>query len=153
MFQADHCSPIAAAGSVGNVHVAVYRGALTTDELWAVHHAHLALLERHPTSAVLSVAEQGTPLPGAEVRELAGRFGDEVADRVRCSCQVILGDGFWASAARSLITAMLFIRTGKYPVRICSDVVEAVEFVAATNRGGPTPMELSRAIAALRESR
>lgn len=152
-LRVEHCTAATAAGSIENVHVAVYRGTLTPAELTSIHHAHLALLERFDKSAVLSVAEEGTPLPDAEVRELAGRYGDEVTPRVRCSSQVILGTGFWASAARSLITAMLWIRTGQYPVRVTDRIDDGCEFIAAANPKGPTAPELIRAVADLRRSR
>jgi len=148
----DYAEPAAVAGSLQNVHLAVYRGELTTEALARVHEAHLALLAAHAPTVVFSLAEEGTPLPGAEVRELATRYGNEIAPRIRCSAQVLLGSGFWVSAARSLLTAVLLVRQVDYPMKICSDIGEAARFIEVRNPGGPSSLELERAMRELRRT-
>jgi len=148
----DYVGSAAIAGSLGNVHLAVYRGELTAETLTRVHDAHLSLLAERAPTVVFSLAEEGTPLPGAEVRDLATRFGNEVAPRIRCSAQVLLGSGFWVSAARSFLTAILLVRQVDYPMKICSEVSEAARFVEVRNPGGPSSLELERAVATLRRT-
>src|SRR5262245_47878038 len=93
----EHVSSATAVGSVGNVHVTVYRDALTMAELMKVHDRHLALLDTHGRTCVLSLAEAGMPLPDSDVRTMATRMSKELSQRIVCSGQVIAGEGFWTS--------------------------------------------------------
>ena len=151
----DYVAEHAAAGAIGNVHLSIYRGELNEEILHSIHRSHLALLDRAAEgTAVFALAEDGTPLPGRAVRRLASRLGVEVQDRVRCSAQVLPGSGFWTSAARSALTAMLTLQTSAYPVRVFGDTRRACGWLVSANGvsdlGEP---ELVRAVQSLRDAR
>ena len=149
-----YSSPVAAATVVGDVHISVYRGALTREALIGVSTAHRDLIARYPEgTCVLSYAELNTPLPSAEARELTAELTKEFAPGIRCSVTVIGGQGFWASAVRSVVTATLVLSRNGYPVKIMSTIEEGAAYAAANSKvPGVTGERLVQAVALLRES-
>lgn len=147
----EHVADDAVAASVGPVHLALYRGRLTMASLEAIHAAHLRVQRERGHSLVLSVARPNLPLPEGEVRKRVSALAREVEERTRAASIVIPGEGFWASAARSFLTAGLTLGASKYPSRVFNELEEGAEWLARHDLDAKVP-DLVEAVATLREA-
>lgn len=144
-------------GRFGNCVLLVWSGAVRPAEIEAMHAYTDNVVEACAGGVtILTVIQDGTPLPSAEgKRSLEAYFG-HYADRIRAAAHVAEGTGLWASMARSVITALQLVRRRPYPTKVFSDVAEGIEWLAphVKTDGPSTPADnragLTNCVAALR---
>lgn len=94
-----------------NLVLAVWGEASTAGPMRAIHQSHLELLERYPRVGHLAVINSTPKMPTPEARDLAATFNRQ--SRMTSIAVVLDGDGFWLSAARGFLTAVLFAQRGQ----------------------------------------
>jgi hypothetical protein len=115
-----------------NVCIAYYCAELRAADIVAVTNAGVALGRKHPGGIVaFSIANGGVKLPDEDVRVAAAREMDRVRRLNRCAATVIEGTGFWAGAARSVVTAINLLGRPGFPTRVFGDVRTAAEWAQA----------------------
>jgi len=115
-----------------NVVLVVVHDALTIDLLSASVRANRNIAPKHPAGvASLTTVSMGIRFPSAAERAVASEAIAAVRDSVRCAAQHISGDGFWASAARSIVTAIEMIRPDDRPRRTFTSLPDATQWIAS----------------------
>lgn len=114
---------------VGNVHLSLYLTTPTVSLLDVDQRHHEALAKQVGGTVVLTVARHGLALPDDGARRRAAELVRHNATFVRRSASVIEGDGFWASAARSAVTAVFVFARQPYPSRVFGLVDEAAAWL------------------------
>jgi len=93
----------------------------------------------------LIVNRAGVPDP--QVRQEFATMTDEYASRLACLAIMVDGKGFWASAMRSFLTGLHFLRPSTYRTRICATPQEAAQWVPIPHNTGTsvcvTPHQLT----------
>lgn len=142
--------PSIAIGAFANVHLCDYRGELTLEALEAANQHHRNLMTRFPRTFVLGQARPNLPLPVSQVRQRAAVLIEENRTHVEGSALVVDGTGFWASAARSVMTASFAIARQPYPSKCFATGVEAGTWLATLPAGhGLGPAQVASALAQL----
>ena len=113
-----------------NLMIACWSTRATGPAMERVSLAREAMGHDHPegVSVIYLIAENaGLPTPEARagVEQLMTRYRDQRA----CLALVVQGEGFWASAMRGAITGVRLLVPGQFPMRICGDVAEVVEWL------------------------
>ncbi|MFT5353823.1 MAG: hypothetical protein ACI9KE_001023 [Polyangiales bacterium] len=93
----------------------------------AIHQSHLALLDLYPCVGHPAVINN-TQLPTAEAREVATTYNRQ--SRMTSIAVVVDGQGFWSSAARGFLTAVLFAQRGQSQAKtqVFKDVGDALRW-------------------------
>lgn len=105
--------------------------AITVDMLRASVTAGRQLsAKRGGPIAALTIIEQGAALPGNELRGELNRTVETSRPYTLCAAQVLRGNGFWVSTARSLLTAITLLRPGDLPRRVFEDSAPAARWAA-----------------------
>lgn len=133
-------------GAYAHVHMCLYRGDLTLELLERANAWHRKLIQQHGHTAIFGVARTSLALPEAEVRERGAALIRENAGHVDGAVVVLPGEGFWASAVRSVVTASFVVARQPYPSRCCSTVEDGASWLVATSpRAGATARGLLEA--------
>ncbi|MFK8000590.1 MAG: hypothetical protein AB8H86_13400 [Polyangiales bacterium] len=111
-----------------NLVLAVWGEASTARPMRAIHQSHLELLRLYPRVGHLAVINDTPKMPTAEAREVASTYNRQ--SQMTSIAVVLHGDGFWLSAARGFLTAVLFAQRGqsKAKTQVFKDVSEALEW-------------------------
>jgi hypothetical protein len=137
-----------------SLQIVVWKQAPTVTALTDVYKATEALLVHHPDGvAVLGIAQSGMPLIGPEERKLAAAQLKDFGARMKCLCSVIEGDGFWAGATRSVMTAIMMVARPPCPVKTFARVDEAAAWQAPLLGPSISPALYLRAVAEVRQAR
>lgn len=94
-----------------NLVLAVWGEASTARPMRAIHQSHLELLQLYPRVGHLAVINDTPKMPTAEAREVASTYNRQ--SRMTSIAVVVDGEGFWVSAARGFLTAVLFAQRGQ----------------------------------------
>lgn len=114
-----------------NVVLIAIHDAMTVELLAASVRANRALAQRYPKRvASLTTASMGIKFPNAAERAAASEAIAAVRDNVLCAAQHLSGDGFWASTARSVVTAIEMLRPDDRPRRTFGKLSEATLWMA-----------------------
>ena len=134
-----------------NALLMMWSGAITSRALDATERAG-KLLEREYQSGqvAISISQPGVPIPDDKVRAHAARLLRERADRVQLSVTVLEGDGFWVSAGRMVMTALVSLSGGKSKPVIVKTLDEAIAQVHPLIKPRATLAEVTRAMRAFR---
>jgi len=120
-----------AIGAYENVHLVCYRQSLDLDMLRRDRAAHDALAKRYPKGfGLVCTSQPNLSLPTQEVRRESAYMLQANRGRVLAAAVVVGGDGFWASAARSVITGINLVATPPYPIKIFDEVMPASGWLA-----------------------
>lgn len=119
-----HVSPELVLGSYSNVHISIYRATPSVELLKLDQRHHEALAATVGSTVVCTVSAFGIKLPDSDARDLASELVRKNARFVRAAATLTEGDGFWASAARSAVTAVFLLARQPYPSRVFADVME-----------------------------
>jgi hypothetical protein len=126
-------------GTWDRVLIEVFFESATPDGLQARLEAHKALYQRFPDRVLsLTVIRAGARLPDSEIRAEASRIVKQLAPRTQAIVVTLEGEGFWASAARSTLTAIQLLAPGARGIRVSATVPEAAKMLAED--GGESPM-------------
>lgn len=140
------------AGAWRTVHIAVYRATPTLDDMRANSDAHAALRDRYPDrTAVLVFVERVSRMPDGDVRTHISKAQKDAAPHTLCAATVLGGEGFWVSAAHSVLVGVgLFLRPA-CPTRVFKELEEAAAWVVEhLDDPDARPAELARAVQELR---
>jgi hypothetical protein len=113
-----------------NVMITCWSRRATGPAVERVTLAREAMEREHPegVSVVYLIADNaGLPTPEARAgaKQLMARFRHKRA----CLALVVQGAGFWASAMRGAITGARLLIPDAFPMRICGDVAEVVDWL------------------------
>lgn len=75
-------------------------------------------------------------MPTAEVRARVGRILRENAEHTVAAATLIPGNGFWASALRSMVTAILMVAPRSMAFRMFGDLESLAEWLAPLHGQG-----------------
>lgn len=106
-----------------NLVLAVWGEAPDAPPMRAIHQSHLNLLDRYPRVGHLAVINNMPKLPTPEARDVASMYNRQ--SRMTSIAVVVDGDGFWLSAARGFLTAVLFAQRGQSTAK--TDVFKHVD--------------------------
>jgi hypothetical protein len=152
-FELVHVEPHLVIASCGPVHLTHYRGPLTLPLLELADGHHQKLIRLHGRTAVFGVIEPGLPIPSADVRARSTALIEQNGAHVAAAALMLPGDGFWVSAARSVITASFFLARQPYPSKCFGEVHEAAKYaVDALGARGPLTADVTRAAQAMRDA-
>lgn len=100
---------------------------------------------------ILTVVEEGAPMPDAAARNELGRMLKSGAGRTKKSAVVYEGDGFRAAAVRSVVTGISVFSKPPFPHKIFARVADAAGFLASEAGNGVTGKDLLNIITDVRE--
>ncbi len=133
-------SPELAIACSGALFAVQFRTSLTAPTLAELEAAHAARRKLAPGGlAMLTLLDSGTPLPSDDMKLAGARSFRRIADGNACSATVVSGVGFWASAARSTLTALTLLARPACPAKVFGDVESAIAWMEAV-----VPGELGR---------
>jgi hypothetical protein len=114
-----------------NVLVNIWRDTLTLESLERSQELGRRLDKEYPDGiGVMTVVPYGIPLPDARVRDAAAELMKEADRWVRARAMVLEGDGFWASTARSMYTALKIFTKTPCPQKTFGDSFEACRWIS-----------------------
>lgn len=100
---------------------------------------------------ILTVVEDGAPMPDAPARDALGKLLQSGAGRTRKSAVVYEGDGFRAAAVRSVVTGISVFSKPPFPHKIFARVAEAAGFLASEAGHGVTGNQLANIVSDVRQ--
>lgn len=125
-------------------HREVDQSALSTAE--AVQRTLLARFPKGPL--VLTVIASDVPLPAEGTRAMVVDSFRRMAAKNAAAATTVIGDGFWASAMRSTLTALNLVVRPPCPQRTFANVADALAWLSEYDASLTTP-GLAREIAGL----
>jgi hypothetical protein len=121
------------------------RGPITSEFVHQANAAGIALARRTGSKiGALDLVSSDVPLPDAALRSEAAKLAERSSERLAAGASVVLGEGFKASAVRSLLTAMTFLGRGA-PRRTFARPGPAIDWLAP--HLGVAPRDLGLALA------
>jgi hypothetical protein len=135
-----------------NVAITVWFGPATMQSLVVFEKGCKSFCAQHPegVSSVHIMVPGGTSMPTAEARARVGSIMRENAQRTVAAATLIPGNGFWASALRSMVTAILLLAPRSLAFRIFGDLESLAAWLAPLHSQGTgvnvQPHELFRAL-------
>jgi hypothetical protein len=115
----------------GPVLVVNYRGAITHAVMQATEIAQREIVSTQGGQCLmLSVVEGNLPLPDDTARTKIITHFKTVSAKNTAFATVMLGDGFWASAARSIMSTFNLVVRAPCPSLTCGDVAAGAKFLA-----------------------
>lgn len=136
------------------VFVVNYRGPISPQVMDATESVQRVILSEHGrTCLMLSIVENGLPLPDEAARQtIIGHFR-RVSEQNTAFATALLGDGFWAGAARSILSGFSLVVRAACPNGTFADIPAATRFLA-THAGGAIidAATLANDVDALREA-
>ena len=112
----------------GSVICSVWRTTLTVNHLQRIEEIADEMRQRWGQYTMIHHAAVIEELPAEPARRFATQSRKRYEDYVKSEALIIDGRGFWASAIRSINTAMLTIAAPKYPSRVFSNIDDAVRW-------------------------
>jgi hypothetical protein len=128
--------------------------ALERDYCFAAWNAIFIVIWRHDTTAagvqnldvklreheasftqgcgLLTIIEQGAPMPTSEVRTGLARFMTEGARVIRSSAVAFEGAGFRAAAVRGVVTGLTMLARQPYPHKVFATMADAAQWLGAS---------------------
>ena len=126
-------SPFSSVATFGDTVITVVHTQMTAEALNAATAASKRLAAIHPAGVSgLAIVKRGALLPNAELRRAASQTMLATEAHTRCTARVFLGDGFWLSTMRSVLTAIELIQPYNQVKRTFADVRLATRWMALT---------------------
>jgi hypothetical protein len=124
----SHLSSVA---TFGETVIVVVHSEVTEESLQASITACHRLHEKFPGGVVgLTVVECGIKLPDAPLRQASSAAMAATSRQTRIMARVFLGEGFWLSTVRSVLTAIELIRPYDLPRRTFTEIEPATRWLA-----------------------
>ncbi|MET0592278.1 MAG: hypothetical protein ABW133_06240, partial [Polyangiaceae bacterium] len=99
------------------------------DEVLATMNAHRAAIAFRPQGvAAIVVVEPTTPLPSEPTREASVKVTRQTKGEIASQALIVLGDGFWASAIRGLMTTFAAFGSSNFPRTVTRTEMEGVRW-------------------------
>lgn len=129
------------------VFLALWRGKTTLAGLRrAGELVPLLFGSRQEPILMLTVIEEGAPLPPLEVRVELVSFLKRVNGLIDRSAIVFEGDGFKATSVRAVVAGVSLFSRPDYPHRVFGSVGSAARFLAGGKNGSPPPHRVLRMV-------
>jgi hypothetical protein len=126
-------SPLSSVATLGEVVITIVHTAMTEEALRAASAASHRLAVTYPAGVSgIAIVKQGVMLPDTALRKMANDAMLATERHTRCTARVFLGDGFWLSTMRSVLTAIELIRPYDQVRRTFGDVQQATRWMATT---------------------
>jgi hypothetical protein len=104
--------------------------------------------------AILTVIEQGAPMPSSEVRTALAKFLSGAADTLKISAVAFEGAGFRAAAVRGVVTGLTMLARQPFPHKIFPTVDQAAQWLGTSfAQAAGHNIDASALLNALREIR
>jgi len=138
------------------IFILIWRHETTLDGLRALDHALRDHERTYPGGCgLLTIIEQGAPMPSSDVRTAMARFMTEAARIIKSSAVTFEGAGFRAAAVRGVVTGLTMLARQPYPHKVFATVDEAARWLSgslkATAQVAIDSSALLGALGALRE--
>ena len=134
-----------------NALLILWSGAITSEGLDASERAGKMLERQYKGEQIaISISLPSVPIPDDKARAHAARLMREREGLVRLSITVIEGDGFWLSAGRMVMTALVALSGSKSKPVIAKTIDEAATHVHPHISPKATQAEVTRAFRAFR---
>jgi hypothetical protein len=134
-----------------NALLILWSGAITSEGLDASERAGKMLEKTYKGDQVaVSISMQSVPIPDEKARAHAARLMRDRAPFVRLSITVIEGEGFWLSAGRMVMTALVAVSGSKTKPVIAKTIDEAATHAHPLVSPRATLAEVTRALQAFR---
>jgi hypothetical protein len=115
----------------GEAVITVVAKGVTAEGLRVSIDASRRVARLYPGRVVgVNLVYPGIELPNHELRRLSSEAMAEARDLTRCAARVFLGNGFWLSTVRSVLTAIELIRPYDLPRRTFSEIPPATRWLA-----------------------
>lgn len=145
-----HRSDAYVGGSYGPLAIALWEDRGTFEH--ARHAASLLekLTTQHDVIYAIAVLGPKVPPPESDVREAIGSVVRKLGTKIGAIANVVEGQGFRASAMRSVLTGMVLFTRRSHAQTVCSDVQEACRFLSEQSDGALQVAAMVEAIRSLR---
>lgn len=122
----------------GPIVVVNYRGTITQALMEATESAQRhALATNGNVCLMLCIVENGLPLPDEEARQsISGHF-KKVSTHNTAFATVLLGDGFWAGAARSILSGLALVVRPPCPSTTTAHLLAGARFLSGHTGDAP----------------
>jgi hypothetical protein len=129
-IERDYCF-----ASWNHVFILIWRHDTTLEGLKALDKAMREHETRCPEgSGLLTIIEQGAPMPSSEVRTAMARFLTELARFIKISAVAFEGAGFRAAAVRGVVTGLTMLARQPYPHKVFATMPEAAQWLGRSLR-------------------
>jgi hypothetical protein len=93
-----------------------------------------ALIKEHQTISIIQVIPDGAPLPTDDAKDMMLKMTEAGGHSLACLVYVMSGDGFWASAMRSYLTSLHWVRHRPFVPRILPTLEEVAAWLPSIHR-------------------
>lgn len=115
------------------IYIVIWRHETT---MTGVHELDRRLIELEPGwgsgCGLLTIIEQGAPMPSSEVRTALARFMTVAARVIKSSAVAFEGAGFRAAAVRGVVTGLTMLARQPYPHKVFATTPEAARWLAGS---------------------
>ncbi|MEX1365740.1 MAG: hypothetical protein AB1Z98_21615 [Nannocystaceae bacterium] len=115
----------------GNVLLRVGTRTPQEEHIELLHETFERMLDTYPRVGLLAYLPDGAPLPDGAARLRAVSMLRSLGPRLGGMVVVAQGTGFWASAARSVITGLTLMARVAFPVKVTSSAADGCEWLGA----------------------
>jgi hypothetical protein len=117
-----------------NMTIVVWSGQATGASVAQLDRVSVLCRKRDPHGhSVVHIVHEPTQLPSAEARAGLAQMMSDNADVLSAMAIVVGGSGFWATAMRSVVTAMRMVGSRAFELRINGSIQEVVDWLPATH--------------------
>ncbi len=117
-------------GTFHNVLLRVGRGTADAEHMAEIHRHANDLRAQHPEGiGFLLWLFEGAPIPDGAGRARAVMMFKDIGDDLRSMAAVIEGGGFFASAARSVLTGFVLMARTRFPLKIVSTYGDGIDWM------------------------
>ena len=109
------------------------------------------LMKEHTKISIIQVIADGAPLPTDDAKDLLLKMTESGGKSIACLVYVMSGEGFWASAMRSYLTNVHWVRQRPFVPKILGTIEEVSDWLPAVHReqsGVEVPAEEMREVLA-----
>jgi hypothetical protein len=132
-----------ALATCGRVFIDAFYAPPTVARLDELYRHERALVDRVGRHAVLSIIDPGVGKEmGDDARKRARAISLEMEEHTIGHAFIVLGNGFFAAMARSIIAGIQLVSRTKAPWRVTSDANDGITFVADLARAEVGPLAL-----------
>lgn len=122
--------PDFALASWNDVFMVIWRVNTTVEGARALRRECLGFAAKRPEGiALLTIVEEGAPMPAPESREVIARFLGDASESIRASAVIFEGDGFRAAAVRSVVIGLTMLARQKYPHKVFAAVEDGATWL------------------------
>jgi hypothetical protein len=126
-----HQGPAQAVGTFDSMLITVIRGPISVEGVRRATDVGRELGEQFPGAVgALTIVEAHVPMPDSEARAVSASSTKESDRWVTAAATVMLGDGFWMSAARSVYTGIMLLARGAKTRKVFGDADEGAAWLA-----------------------